>query len=63
MKLENRQCDYAEGKSNGSESLKDLHSQLQARNERMKKKQILMYKIMHYGSVIPLDKHMDEQKL
>ncbi|WMV47027.1 hypothetical protein MTR67_040412 [Solanum verrucosum] len=62
VKQEDRKRDYAEGKSNGFEALEDLHKELQAWNEKDKKR-ILMHKIMHLGSEIPSDKHMEEQKL
>ncbi|XP_015165450.1 agamous-like MADS-box protein AGL29 [Solanum tuberosum] len=62
VKQKDRKCDYAEGKSNGFEALEDLHKELQALNEK-EKKRILMHKIMHRGSEIPSDKHMEEQKL
>ena len=51
-----------EEKSNGFEELKDLHKKLQTCNEK-EKKRILMHKILHPGSEIPQDKHMEEQKL
>ncbi|XP_015087603.1 agamous-like MADS-box protein AGL29 [Solanum pennellii] len=62
MKQEDHKRDYAEGESNGFEALKDLHKELQAWNDK-EKKRILMHKIMHPGSEIPSDKHMEEQKL
>ena len=61
MKLENRQCDYVEGKSNGFEALEDLHEDLHAWNEK-ENKWILIYKVMHPGSEMPPDKHIEEQK-
>ncbi|KAG5619005.1 hypothetical protein H5410_018829 [Solanum commersonii] len=51
MKLENRQRDYVEGKSNGFKALEDLHKDLKAWNEK-ENKRILMYKVMHPGSEI-----------
>ncbi|WMV47033.1 hypothetical protein MTR67_040418 [Solanum verrucosum] len=62
VKQKDRKCDFAEGKSNSFEALEDLHKELQALNEK-EKKRILMHKIMHPGSEIPSDKHMEEQKL
>ncbi|XP_055825289.1 agamous-like MADS-box protein AGL29 [Solanum dulcamara] len=62
VKLEDRQHDYAERKSNGFEALKDLHKELQIWKEKEKNRE-LMYKIMHPGSEIPPDKHMEDQKL
>lgn len=62
MKLEDRQRDHAEGKSNGFEELEDLRKELEALKEN-EKKRILMYKIMHPGSEIPKDKDVEEQKL
>ncbi|WMV14299.1 hypothetical protein MTR67_007684 [Solanum verrucosum] len=37
VKLKDRQCDYAEVKSNGFEALEDLHKELQICNEKEKK--------------------------
>ncbi|KAG5620572.1 hypothetical protein H5410_005790 [Solanum commersonii] len=62
VKLEDRQRDYVEGKSNGFEALEDLHKELQTCNEK-EKKRVLMHKILHPGSEIPRDKHMEDQKL
>uniref|UniRef100_A0A3Q7I655 Uncharacterized protein n=1 Tax=Solanum lycopersicum TaxID=4081 RepID=A0A3Q7I655_SOLLC len=62
MKVEDPRLHYAEGESNGFEELKDLHKKLQTCNEK-EKKRILMHKILHPGSEIPQDKHMEEQKL
>ena len=62
VKQENHKRDYAEGESIGFEALEDLHKELQAWKDK-EKKRILMHKIMHPGSEIPSDKHMEEQKL
>ncbi|KAK6780422.1 hypothetical protein RDI58_022606 [Solanum bulbocastanum] len=64
LKVKQEDCkrDYAEGKSNGFEALKELHKELQALNEK-EKKRILIHKIMHLGTEIPSNKHMEEQKL
>lgn len=62
VKLEDHQCDHAEGKINGFEVLGAFHKELQAWNEKEKKRK-LMYKIMHSGSEVPPDQHMEEQKL
>ncbi|XP_055800431.1 agamous-like MADS-box protein AGL29 [Solanum dulcamara] len=62
VKLEDHQRDYAQGKSNSFEAWENLHKELQAWKEK-EKKRILMYKIMHPGSEIPPDKHMEEHKL
>ncbi|KAK6795791.1 hypothetical protein RDI58_009246 [Solanum bulbocastanum] len=60
VKLEESQG--AEGKSNGFEVLEDFHKELEALEEKEKKRK-LMYKIMHPGLEIPQDKDMVEQKL
>ncbi|KAG5630413.1 hypothetical protein H5410_002130 [Solanum commersonii] len=62
MKLENCQCDYIEGKSNGFEALADLHKDLEAWNVK-ENKRILIYMVMHPDLEIPSDKHMEDQKL
>ncbi|WMV22213.1 hypothetical protein MTR67_015598 [Solanum verrucosum] len=62
VKLEESQHVYVEGKSNGFEVLEDFHKELEALEEKEKKRK-LMYKIMHPGLEIPQDKHMVEQKL
>ncbi|KAG5630407.1 hypothetical protein H5410_002124 [Solanum commersonii] len=62
MKVENCQRDYVESKSNGFETLEELHKDLEPWNEK-ENKRILIYKVMHPGSEIPPDKHMEEQKL
>ncbi|KAG5630409.1 hypothetical protein H5410_002126 [Solanum commersonii] len=50
-----------QGKSNGFEALEDLHKELEAWNEK-ENKRILIYKVMHPGSKIAPDKHMEERK-
>jgi len=62
VKLEDHKRDYAVGKSNGFETLEDLHKELQAWNDK-ERKRILMHNIVHPGSEIPSEKHMEEQKL
>ncbi|XP_069150340.1 agamous-like MADS-box protein AGL29 [Solanum lycopersicum] len=62
MKVEDPRRHYAEGEFKGFEELKDLHKELQTCNEK-EKKRVLMHKILHPGSEIPQDKHMEEQKL
>ncbi|XP_015064606.1 agamous-like MADS-box protein AGL61 [Solanum pennellii] len=62
VKQEDRQCGYAEGKSNNFKALEDLNKKLQTCNEKGKKR-VLMHKNMHPGSETPQDKHMEEQKL
>ncbi|XP_049366934.1 agamous-like MADS-box protein AGL29 [Solanum verrucosum] len=54
--------DHVEGKSVGFEAFEDLRKELQELNEK-ERRRILMYKIMHPGSEIPSDKHMEEKKV
>ncbi|KAK6803464.1 hypothetical protein RDI58_001248 [Solanum bulbocastanum] len=61
-KLEVRQHDHAKGRSIGFEELEDLRKEFQTLNEK-ERRRILMYKITHPGSQIPLDKHMEEQRV
>lgn len=60
VKLEESQRVYAKGKSNGFEVLEDFHKELEALEEKEKKRKV-MYKIMHPGLEILQDKHMVEQ--
>ncbi|KAG5632446.1 hypothetical protein H5410_004163 [Solanum commersonii] len=61
-KLEDRQRNHAKGKSIGFDELVDLRKELQTLNEK-ERRRILMYKIMHPGSEIPPDKHIEEQRV
>ncbi|KAG5630412.1 hypothetical protein H5410_002129 [Solanum commersonii] len=56
---ENRQRDYVEGKSKGFEPLEYLLKDLEAWTEK-ENKRIIIHKVMHPGSKIPPDKHMEE---
>ena len=49
-------------KLNDFEALEDLHKDFEVLNDK-EKKWILVYKFMHPGSRIVLDKHMEEQNL
>uniref|UniRef100_M1DM11 Agamous-like MADS-box protein AGL61 n=2 Tax=Solanum tuberosum TaxID=4113 RepID=M1DM11_SOLTU len=62
LKVKLEQRDHAEGKSVGFGAFKDLRKELQELNEK-ERRRILMYKIMHPGSEIPSDKHMEEKKV
>ncbi|XP_015160383.1 agamous-like MADS-box protein AGL29 [Solanum tuberosum] len=62
LKVEDHQRDHAESISIGFVALEDIHKELQALNEK-ERRRILMYKIMHPVSEIPSDKHMEERKV